>query len=132
MIREKSKRLARKHRTYLRHASTYNQDQDPTSKIPEPTLAIILGLDLSDAFWPRGELGEANEDWASDPSTQEGIEAFRAQRSASEELRRTGREARQLLAWAVDHQKRLSVLQGRAFEGELVRMLLRCFQSFML
>lgn len=116
--REKSKKLAQKHRMYIRHASTYNRCHQPNLKIPEPTLTAVLGMDMSDPFWPRGELGGADEDWASDPCTQEGIISFRVQQSSCEELRRVAREVRQLLAWAIEHRERLTALQRRASEGE--------------
>lgn len=92
----------------------------PTSNIPEPTLQTVQGMDTNDPFWPRGDLGQADEDWSADAMTQEGINAFRVQQSCCEELRRTGREVRQLLSWVIGHQECLSNLKRRSSEGELL------------
>lgn len=74
-------------------------------------------MDITDVFWNGGSLTHPEELWATDPATQEGIQAFLTQRAAEDELRRIAREARQLLLWACDYQARVEGVKPLSSES---------------
>lgn len=93
--------------TYLRQASKYNRHHRPTPRLATPTWEEVLAMDLLDPFWDDVALDHLEEPWASCERTKEGIVAFRNQLASEEELRRLGREVRQLIGWALDYQARV-------------------------
>ncbi|KAH9823448.1 hypothetical protein DFH28DRAFT_880641 [Melampsora americana] len=64
-------------------------------------------MDLLDAFWNEAAVHHPEEAWATCEKTKEGILAFQSHRSSEEELRRLGREVRQMMLWGVDFQARV-------------------------
>lgn len=66
-----------------------------------------MGMDLEDPFWNEGALSHPDEPWAICQSTKEGIVAFRSKQSCEEEMRRLGREIRQMMLWGIDYQVRV-------------------------
>ncbi|EGG04810.1 uncharacterized protein MELLADRAFT_108173 [Melampsora larici-populina 98AG31] len=89
--------LKKKLDTYLRYASKYNQRFRPAQRLLEPTLDEVAAMDLLHPFWDEVALNHLDEPWASCPKTKEGILSLRNQLASEEELRRLGREARQLV-----------------------------------
>lgn len=100
--------LKRKHSTYHRHVSMYNQVHRPAVTIADPSFEAIKSLPITDSFWDCSGLSHPNEDWATTPDVKTGIQAFLTKRAASEELCRLAREVRQLISWALDHQARVN------------------------
>lgn len=113
-------KLVSKYKTYARHATRYNETYEPTNVIPVPELGIIQGMPISDPFWESAGLSHPDEDWAADPKTREGIEAFRTLRSCQEEMRRIAREIRHLLQWAVEYSSQLDELRRARTEGKIL------------
>ncbi|KAH9820127.1 hypothetical protein DFH28DRAFT_1079978 [Melampsora americana] len=85
----------------------YNQNFRPRPRLHEPSFDEVLGMDIEDPFWNEGALSHPDEPWASCQSTKAGIVAFRSKRSCEEEMRRMGREVRQMMLWGIDHQLRV-------------------------
>ncbi|EGG02525.1 uncharacterized protein MELLADRAFT_66337 [Melampsora larici-populina 98AG31] len=104
-LRKKKRGLLKKKLdTYLRHASRYNQRHRPTPRLVLPSMDEVLEMDLLHPFWDEVALNHLDEPWASCRRTKDGIVALRNQMASEEELRRLGREVRQLLGWAIDYQ----------------------------
>ncbi|KAH9814029.1 hypothetical protein DFH28DRAFT_895069, partial [Melampsora americana] len=97
--------------TYLRHATRFNESFRPATLIPTPSFESINRMKIDDPFWEIEELTHPNEDWAVDPLTRAGIDAWRIQRSAREEMRRIGRELRQQLQWALVYSTKVKDLE---------------------
>lgn len=76
-------------------------------------------MDITDVFWNGGSLTHPDELWATDPATQERIQAFLTKRAAEDELCRIAREARQLLLWACGHQIRVDGVKPPSPESPL-------------
>ncbi|EGF97141.1 uncharacterized protein MELLADRAFT_114562 [Melampsora larici-populina 98AG31] len=114
------KRAQRKKKleTYLRHAKKYNQRYRRTPRLAEPSLDDVQAMDLLDPFWDEVALVHQDEPWASCQSTKDGIVAFRSKTAGEEELRRLGREVRQLIGWAVDWQRRIDEAKPNEANGE--------------
>ncbi|KAH9822477.1 hypothetical protein DFH28DRAFT_881650 [Melampsora americana] len=107
------------------HAATrtakYNAQFDPAQRLREPTFDEVLNMDILDPFWDEVALNHPDEPWSSCQSTKEGIMAFRSQRSCEEELRRLGREVRQLMLWGLDHQSRIDAAKPNVEANGTVR-----------
>lgn len=78
-----------------------------------------MNMDLLDPFWNEAALNHPEEPWASCQRTKDGIVAFQSRRSSEEELRRLGREVRQLMLWALDYQGRVDAAKPTQENGEL-------------
>lgn len=107
----KNATLARRHKTYLRHAERFNEHFDPNTSIQTPSCANVRRMDIADPFWEIADLDNPGEDRAVDPNTRSGIDAWRTQRSSQEEMRRIGREVRQLLLWADAYATKVTELE---------------------
>ncbi|EGG08268.1 uncharacterized protein MELLADRAFT_62087 [Melampsora larici-populina 98AG31] len=105
--KKKREQLKNKLDTYLRHAGRYNTRYRPAQRLAEPTLDEVIAMDLLDPFWDEVALNHLDEPWASCQSTKDGIIALRNHMASEEELRRLGREVRQLMGWALDYQVRV-------------------------
>lgn len=114
---DRRKTLARRLKTYERHATRYNSAHRPQDALVVPSLQTIHSMSISDPFWEMAGLSHPDEDWAVDVNTRAGIDAFRTERSCLEELRRIARELRQLLQWAVDYATRIKELGQAADAG---------------
>ncbi|EGF99350.1 uncharacterized protein MELLADRAFT_112798 [Melampsora larici-populina 98AG31] len=115
-LRQKKRaQLKKKLATYIRHASKYNRRFRPHHRLLEPTLDEVMAMDLLDPFWDEVALNHPDEPWATCESTKNGIIALRSRFASEEELRRLGREVRQLMGWAVDYQARID--QAKPNEG---------------
>lgn len=108
---DKQKKLACSHRTFLRHATRFNEAFRPANLIPTPSFESINRMKIDDPFWEIEDLTHPNEDWAVDPLTRSGIDAWRIQRSSREEMRRIGRELRQQLQWALVYSSKVKDLE---------------------
>lgn len=78
----------------------------------------MLALPITDAFWDVHALDHPNEPWANHKRTKLGIQAYLAERSCKEELRRMAREIRQMMLWAFDHQARVNGIKPDPQTGE--------------
>ncbi|KAH9808531.1 hypothetical protein DFH28DRAFT_909133 [Melampsora americana] len=115
---QKNKILQKKYRSHHRRVQAYNERFTPSPLIPDPSLADVERMDLSDPFWSGGStLSHPEEPWASDLPTRDGIQAFLAHRSSKEELCRIAREARQLTQWALDYQSKIDSVRPQVDEG---------------
>lgn len=74
-------------------------------------------MDLLDPFWDEAALHHPDEPWAACEETKRGILAFRSQRTAEEDLRRLGREVRQLMLWGLDYQLRVDAAKPHIADG---------------
>lgn len=110
--------LKKKHATYLRHAEKYNRKHQRAPQLRLPTFDEVSDMDLLDSFWDETALDHPEEPWASCQQTREGIVAFRSQRSCEEELRRLGREVRQLMFWGLEYQARIQASRPNEANGE--------------
>lgn len=109
--------LKSKTETYLRHAKKYNNQFKPQHRLREPTFDEVQAMDILDPFWDEVALNHPDEPWSSCQHTKDGILAFRSQRSCQEELRRLGREVRQLMLWAIDYQARVEASEPTVANG---------------
>jgi hypothetical protein len=114
---DKTKEVRVKYNTYVRRVDKYALDFPDAVQPQRPELAGVMAMTLEDAFWNRAEL---------DPAAGEegdlnriGIQSFLSRRSAGEELRRIGREARQMTAWANMYYERVVALGRKVHNGEL-------------
>ncbi|EGG09457.1 uncharacterized protein MELLADRAFT_61153 [Melampsora larici-populina 98AG31] len=110
--RKKRVLLKKKTDTYLRYAAKYNRQFRPTPRLKEPSFDEVDNMDVLDPFWDEAALKHLDEPWARCESTKAGIIAFQSKRSCEEELRRLGREARQLILWGIDHQARVEACKA--------------------
>lgn len=121
--KHKKDALKKKFNTYHRHVSKYNVIFGPDHIIPLPKLETIETAPITDPFWDGGPVSHPDELWATDEDTKSGIQAFLMQRSAKEELRRIGSEARQLILWAIEYEERVERLKHMpVVEGEFLKL----------
>lgn len=78
--------LAQRLKTYAHHASRYNTAHSPHEPLAIPSLDTINGMTVSDPSWEMAGLTHPDEDWAADPKTRTGIDAFRTQQSCYEDM----------------------------------------------
>lgn len=109
----------RKWSSFKTQVDRYNEIQ-PVSNLPCPTLEEAKSLDFEDTFWNVGPLSHPSEKWAVDPKTKEGIQAFLMYRSCGEELRRIGRETRQMVLGAFHTEEKLDGLLTLCNSGKSV------------
>lgn len=102
--RKKDVLFQKKYNTYHRHVSNYNRAYRRREPIPDPTFEELKNLPITDMFWDGSALSHPEEPWAINNDVKTGIQAFLTKRSALEEIRRIGREVRQLILWALDYQ----------------------------
>ncbi|EGF97533.1 uncharacterized protein MELLADRAFT_85102 [Melampsora larici-populina 98AG31] len=95
---DKTRNVRDKYNTYMRRVDKYGLDFSDAVQPDAPDLARVMAMSLDDPFWNRGELDPV--DGEDEDINRVGIENFLSRRSAGEELRRIGREARQMTAWA--------------------------------
>lgn len=86
----------------------------------EPTFDDVMGMDLLDPFWDEVALDHQDEPWATCQITKDGIIALRSQMACEEELRRLGREVRQLVGWALNYQERVEMIKPNEVNGKPV------------
>ncbi|PLW38284.1 hypothetical protein PCASD_09005 [Puccinia coronata f. sp. avenae] len=70
------------------------------------TYTDLLRLQADDTFWNDGLFTNANEPWAIDPNTQNGIRQLASYQRSAEEIRRLGWEVRRLVRWATGQHTR--------------------------
>lgn len=124
ILSEKQASFKTKYTTFHRLVSQFNTNFPQPTPIDCPSFEILRGLNVYDPFWDLGQLTHPGEPWAVDHNTQEGIQTYLAMTHARDELARLGREARQMIKWALDIDDKLSVLRtALAVEGELYHQL---------
>ncbi|EGF97887.1 uncharacterized protein MELLADRAFT_69702 [Melampsora larici-populina 98AG31] len=106
-------------RNDLRHASKYNERYRPAHRLQEPSLDEVVAMDLLDPFWDEVALNHQDEPWATCQSTKDGIVALRNKVACEEELRRLGREVRQLVRRGLDFEARVEACKPSDANGEL-------------
>ncbi|EGG00362.1 uncharacterized protein MELLADRAFT_93351 [Melampsora larici-populina 98AG31] len=112
---DKTKNVRTKYHTYMRRVDSYAIDFPDAVQPQSPELAEVMAMTLDDPFWNRGELDPAAGE--EDDMNRIGIESFLSRRSAGEELRRIGREARQMTAWSNMYYERVVALGRKVDEA---------------
>lgn len=102
--------LRTKWTTYTQLARHYNQHYQPHCPVETPSFEDIKSSDIADMFWDVGTLTHANESWAVNYSTKQGIQAYLTISHCHEELRRLGKELGQCIEWALEKTKKLQEL----------------------
>lgn len=115
-MRNKHALFKKKFDSYKSQVSKYNAII-PISNLPCPSYEEVKAKSIEDQFWSTGSLSHPAEAWAVDQGTRNGIQVYLQQRSCTEELRRIGREVRQMMLYALktdqsfDRIRNLSVKQ---------------------
>ncbi|WAR57013.1 hypothetical protein PtB15_8B57 [Puccinia triticina] len=91
-LRKRAGKLRTVLESYNSHVAAF-QTTNPNRPVP-PTIEYgeLLGLQPDDTFWNDGLFTNANEPWAVDPLTQQGIRHLASYQRAKEEKRRLGWE----------------------------------------
>ncbi|KAH9815796.1 hypothetical protein DFH28DRAFT_1082087 [Melampsora americana] len=89
------------------HAARYNEHYQPAQPLYAPSFDEVVAMDMLHPFWDEVALNHPDEPWASCQITKEGMVALRSQISSEEELRRLGREVRQMMGWGIEYQGRM-------------------------
>lgn len=116
--RQKKAIMKKKCQTYLRHAEKFNNHHNPIYPLAVPSFEDMLALPITDQFWDVAALGHLDEPWANHKRTKIGIQAYLKERSCQEELRRIGREVRQMMLWAFDYQARIDTIRPNPETGQ--------------
>jgi hypothetical protein len=116
-MRRKQDAFKKKHATYIIQVHNYNK-VDRRNQLNCPTFEEVKASTIDDPFWNVGPLNHTNEPWAMDPTVKQGIQAFLSKRSCTEELRRIGREIRQMLHAALGLEKKFDALLEICNSGE--------------
>ncbi|KAH9815483.1 hypothetical protein DFH28DRAFT_1126225 [Melampsora americana] len=114
-MQNKQSFFKRKFDTFKLQVSKYNSIV-PLSELPCPLYDEAKGMSIEDPFWNSGALSHPNEAWAVDQGTKDGIYAFLPQQSCAEELRRIGREVRQMMLYALQTDEKLDSLRDLSFK----------------
>ncbi|EGF99819.1 uncharacterized protein MELLADRAFT_94087 [Melampsora larici-populina 98AG31] len=112
---DKTKNVRVKYSTYLRKVEKYALDFPDAVQPALPELGDVMAMTMDDPFWSRGKVEPAVGVEAD--ITRLGIENFLSRRSAGEELRRIGREARQMTAWSNMYWARVVALGRKVNEA---------------
>ncbi|KAH9809220.1 hypothetical protein DFH28DRAFT_906155, partial [Melampsora americana] len=86
------------------HADNYNQTYRPRQAMPDPSLAKVEAMPMTNPFWDIGGLTHPEEPWATDQATCEGIQNFWVKRGAKEELQQMAYNVRQLMKCSLGYQ----------------------------
>ncbi|KAH9807770.1 hypothetical protein DFH28DRAFT_937473 [Melampsora americana] len=101
LMTTKQKAFKKKWKTFHDLVSKYNVSYPSDNPLINYTLEECKALPLNDTFWNFGHLTHPDEDWATDPDTQKGIQAYLLYSCSKEELRRISHEVRQILRWSL-------------------------------
>lgn len=104
------KQLRIKWTTYTRLARHFNQCYRPHIPVETPSFEEVKSNNIGDLFWDIGSLTHADESWAVDYSTKQGIQTYLTISNCHEELRRLGKELLQCMEWALGKTKKLQDL----------------------
>lgn len=118
LMTKKQMMFRRKWTSYKSQVTAYNAIA-PHTNMACPLLNDAKRLPVEDIFWNVGALTHPTEKWAVDVGTIEGIQAFLQQRSCVEELRRTGREAQQMVYQTLKIEEKLDGLLALTISGKL-------------
>ncbi|EFP90354.2 uncharacterized protein PGTG_16114 [Puccinia graminis f. sp. tritici CRL 75-36-700-3] len=88
--------------TYNRHTFEFIESYPDRPAPPTIQYPDLLRLQPDDSFWNDGLFTNANEPWAVDSLTQQGIRSLASCKRAIEEKRRLGWEARRTMRWATE------------------------------
>lgn len=110
-MRGKIRLLKNKWNTFHDLVVKYNETYDPNDSIVCPNLERVHKMDIEDSFWNIGNLTHPDEDWAVNPATQTGIQAYLKVRSCTEELRRIGLEVLHVIDWSLRMAVKLESLK---------------------
>ncbi|KAH9807757.1 hypothetical protein DFH28DRAFT_1088776 [Melampsora americana] len=115
---DKTRDLLNKYNTYARRVRKFRADYPRGPRFELPDYETVMGMEMEDQFWNRGEVDEDEHQTAENVRIRQGIDAFLRQRSAQEEIRRISREVRQMLGWAIEYHGRIMVLKEGIEQGE--------------
>ncbi|KAH9808496.1 hypothetical protein DFH28DRAFT_1087716 [Melampsora americana] len=93
----KNAQLHCKHATYGLLAKDYNEQFNPETPLPTPSLQEVEAMPL--------------KAWAVDEATQDAIESYITMCHCQEELQRIAKEVKQMVCWAVDYQDKINTLR---------------------
>ncbi|EGF97833.1 uncharacterized protein MELLADRAFT_69740 [Melampsora larici-populina 98AG31] len=86
----------------------------------EPTFDEVVAMDMLHPFWDEVAMNHPEEPWAYCKITKDGILALRNAILSEEELRRLGREVRQLIGWAVEYQGRMEATKPNEADARVI------------
>ncbi|EGF98247.1 uncharacterized protein MELLADRAFT_96060 [Melampsora larici-populina 98AG31] len=111
LMTRKQLMFKRKWESYRLQVTKYNAIR-PLSHLTCPKIDESKALPFEDIFWNVEPLSHPSERWAVDPGTIEGIQSYLKYRSSCEELRRIGREVRQMVLASLQTDNKLDSLHN--------------------
>ncbi|PLW36396.1 hypothetical protein PCASD_13696, partial [Puccinia coronata f. sp. avenae] len=102
-LRKRANKLKTVLEAYNTQATEFAASNPNRPAPPTITHTNLLCLQADDTFWNDGLFTNANEPWAIDPHTQDGIRRLASHQRSAEEIRRLGWEARRLMRWATHY-----------------------------
>ncbi|PLW38044.1 hypothetical protein PCANC_14574 [Puccinia coronata f. sp. avenae] len=102
-LRKRANKLKTVLEAYNTQATEFAASNPNRPAPPTITHTNLLCLQADDTFWNNGLFTNANEPWAIDPHTQDGIRRLASHQRSAEEIRRLGWEARRLMRWATHY-----------------------------
>lgn len=113
LLRSREADLKKKYHSYEREALNYNGVRGRNrNHIQCPTFDEVKAMLIDDHFWDFGQLTHPDERWANDPDLQAGIKAHLDLTHAEDEIRRIGRECRQIVNWAAETNEKILYLRN--------------------
>ncbi|PLW33843.1 hypothetical protein PCASD_15868 [Puccinia coronata f. sp. avenae] len=91
-LRKRAAKLNTVLNTYNQHAQEFMASNPSRPAPPTIQYTDLLRLQADDTFWNDGLFTNANEPWAIDPNTQNGIRQLASYQQSAEEIRRLGWE----------------------------------------
>ncbi|KAH9810643.1 hypothetical protein DFH28DRAFT_1085577 [Melampsora americana] len=95
----------------MRAVLAFNEAFPGPNPIESLSFDEVKGISIDHPFWDFGHLTHPQEPWAVDPRVQDGIKAHLNLTHSEDELRRIGRECRQLINWSGDTYQKVSHLR---------------------
>lgn len=102
LLRSKVSELRKKFVTFESQVSAFNSSFENETPIECPDFNEVKSSSIEDRFWDFGQLTHPEEVWATNVKLQDGIKWYLDVTHSEDELRRIGRECRQLMRWAVE------------------------------
>ncbi|KAH9809128.1 hypothetical protein DFH28DRAFT_1187570, partial [Melampsora americana] len=111
LLKSKEAELKKKFKTFERQVSAFNLSYRNRQPIDCPTFDEVKAMAIDNSFWDFGGMTHPEEPWACDPKVQEGIKSYLDLTHAEDELRRIGRECRQLMNWSAQTHEKIRQLR---------------------